>query len=81
MWHTSLTKENENDLERVQKTSMKIIFGESYKGYKNAMNRIGLTSLSERREALCLNFARKCTKNEKMNVMFPIKSKKSPNDK
>ena len=72
VWHTSLTTENAMDLERVQKTSMKIILGENYRGYKNSLNKLGLNSLSERREALCLNFSKKCTKHEKMNALFPL---------
>ena len=75
VWHTSLSKENSNDLERVQKTCMKIIFVEQYKGNKNSLNTLGLTNLSERRELLCLNFAQKCTQNEKMKKMFPLKYK------
>ena len=30
VWHSSLTEENRNDLERVQKTALKIILGEKY---------------------------------------------------
>ena len=75
VWHTSLSKENANDLERVQKTSMKIIFGEQYKGYRKSLNTLNLTTSSERREFLCQNFAKKCTKNEKMKKLFPLKNK------
>ena len=75
VWHSSLTKENANDLERVQKTCMKVIFGENYKGYKKSLNMLDLRTLSERREALCLNFAKKCLTNEKLKHMFPLNEK------
>ena len=63
VWHSSLTEENVNDLERVQKSALKIILQEKYKTYKQALAQLGLESLSERREQLCLNFAEKCLKN------------------
>ena len=34
VWHSSLTQENKNDLERVQKSAMKIILGEKYKSHE-----------------------------------------------
>ena len=33
VWHSSLTEENKADLERVQRSAVKIIMGERYKGY------------------------------------------------
>ena len=38
VWHSGLTNENENDLERVQKVALKIILKEKYKNYENALN-------------------------------------------
>ena len=37
-----------------------------------------METLSERRKELCLKFAIKCTKNEKMSKMFPLNEKKHP---
>ena len=34
VWHSSLSSENRADLERVQKSAVKIIMGDQYKGYK-----------------------------------------------
>ena len=39
-------------------------------------SRLGLETLKERREQLCLNFDTKCTKNEKLKHMFPLKAKR-----
>ena len=57
VWHSSLTLENFQDLERVQKNALKIIFQEEYISYSNALDKAGLTSLFERRTKLCLKFA------------------------
>ena len=76
VWHSSISLENAEDLERVQKSALKVILQDQYKGYKNALNRLDLESLHERRENLCLNFAIKCTKNKKLENMFPKNSKK-----
>ena len=71
VWHSSLTEQNSSDLERVQKSATKIILQERYKGYKNALAQLEIEDLKSRREALCLDFARKCTKHEKLKHMFP----------
>ena len=76
VWHSSLSAENINDLERVQKSALKIILGDKYKGYKRALNDLCIESLVERRESLCLKFAKRCLKNEKAMKMFPLNDKK-----
>ena len=35
VWHSSLTKKNTRDLERVQKCALRIILGEKYSGSKS----------------------------------------------
>ena len=75
VWHSSLTEENKSDLERVHKSALQIIMGGRYIGYEKALVGLGIASLDERREKLCLNFARKCLKNEKSKHMFPINEK------
>ena len=71
VWHSSITSENSSDLERVQKSAVKIILNGNYSTYENALAQLGIESLESRREHLCLNFARKCTKNKKLSHMFP----------
>ena len=75
VWHSSLTEENISDLERVQKSAVKIILGDKYVGYKKSLIKLEMLSLSERREQLCLNFAQKCLKNAKTKSMFPENKK------
>ena len=75
VWHSSLSQENSEDLERVQKAAIRIILNKNYKGYENGLSQLGLETLEVRRKQLCLNFARKCTKNDRLKQMFPLKIK------
>ena len=74
VWHSSLTVENSQDLERVQKNALKIILQDEYLCYTDAMKTLGLQSLSERRDELCLRFAKSCVQNESTRDMFPLNS-------
>ena len=75
VWHSSLSQQNINDLERVQKLALKIIFGQ-FTNYENSLLKLDILSLLERREQHCLQFALKCTKNPKTKHMFPENLKK-----
>ena len=41
-----------------------------------SLKKLKIQSLDDRRDSLCLGFAKKCLKNEKMKNMFPIKRSK-----
>ena len=71
VWHSSLTKKNISDLERIQKSALRVILRERYIDYKNALNVMKLDTLEIRREKLCLKFAKACVKNDKLYDMFP----------
>ena len=75
VWHSSLTKENEEDLERVQKSAVRIIVGKDIKNYDDALIKADLDSLKDRRTELCMKFARKCVKSNKSKEMFPLRQK------
>ena len=75
VWHSSLTEQNRNDLERVQKSALKVILGEKYQSYNKALIELNLETLEERRNTLCLRFAQKCLTNEKNQQMFPLSKK------
>ena len=75
VWHSSITEENSSDLERVQKSAIKIILQDKYIGYQNGLAQLGLEDLKSRREILCLEFAKKCVKHEKLKHMFPENKK------
>ena len=59
VWHSGLTVEKCQDLERLQKSALKIILKESYKTYEHALNILDLENLFDRREYLYLKFAKK----------------------
>ena len=55
VWNSSLTQENAYDLERVQKNALKIILKENFITYEDALQKLKLQSLQERRDMLCEN--------------------------
>ena len=75
VWSSSLTGQNKADLERVQRSALKIILGPKYESYRKALFILNLETLEERRKYLCLKFAQKCTRNEKTQQMFPLNEK------
>ena len=71
VWHSSLSQKNRRDLERVQKVAIKVILGKKYTSYKAGLKTLRLENLNDRRERLCLSFARKSIQNEKARKLFP----------
>ena len=71
VWHNSLTDENKKDLERIQKTAIKIILKNNYSSYKKSLLKLDIDDLATRRKKLSVDFAIKCTKHEKFKNMFP----------
>ena len=71
-FHSTLTISQTTDLERIQKTSLKIILGDNYVSYPAALEMTGLTTLFERRESRCLNFALKAVKHPFHSKLFPL---------
>ena len=72
VWHSSITQAETSEIERVQKVALRIILGGEYEDYKKALNISGLQTLSDRRIALCKQFAKNCTKSSKMSHIFPL---------
>ena len=58
-WHSGITNQERKDIERVQKVAFHIILGQKYENYKNALELTNLETLEERRDKLCLKFAKK----------------------
>ena len=71
VWHSSLTVEDSNCIERVQKTALRLILRDDYLDYSSAMKITGLETLRDRRTQLSLNFAKKCLKSKKTSELFP----------
>ena len=76
VWHSSLSKNNVSDIERVQKSAVKIILKDQYKDYNSALKQLNLQTLSRRREVLCLRFAKKSIKLQNFKNLFPLNKKK-----
>ena len=72
VWHYSITEEEKDDFERVQKVACKIILKNRYSSYEQALDILNLDTLDDRREILCLKFAKKCAKHRKTKDMFPL---------
>ena len=58
LWHNALTKENIEDLERTQKTFIKLLLKDNYTNYEDGLVQVNLISLSERRKQIILKFAK-----------------------
>ena len=71
-WHSSLTIAQADDIERVQRTSLKVILGEAYMDYESALDLCGLETLFKRRESRCLTFGLRSIKHPKHKQMFPL---------
>ena len=75
VWHTSLSEQNIKDLERVQKSALKIILKNRYQDYDKSLTILDLQTLKQRRDKLSLEFALKNTKNKTMNDKFKDNTK------
>ena len=71
VWSSSLTKKNSDDLERVQKSAVRIIFGKPYDSYSQTLKELDIMRLSARREIICLKFAKNSLKLSNFKRLFP----------
>ena len=69
-FHSSLTQEQSNKLERIQKTCLKVILDEEYEDYNSALKISNLDTLLDRRLQRCLDFSLKCLKHTKNRRIF-----------
>ena len=76
IWFSSITEEEANDLERVQKNVCKLILKTEYFDYANALQTLKLEILRERRTNLAKRFGKRCLKIDEMTDLFkPTKEK------
>ena len=71
-FHSSLTVEQNNRLERIQKTCLRVILSDMYIDYQSALEMTGLESLSDRREKRALKFSMKAIQHERNKKLFPL---------
>ena len=72
VWHSRLTVEQRTNLERVQKTCLRVILGDDYVSYDSALKMSNLDTLFDRREERCLSFAKRCIKHPVNRRLFPL---------
>ena len=71
VWHSSISSEECNNIERVQKTALRIILKSDYDNYPSALRLVCLSTLKERRKKLSLSFAKKCLQSDSHVDLFP----------
>ena len=72
VWHSGLTGEQRENLERVQKMAMRVISKKQYSDYQNALKLLKIDTLEIRRQKLNLQFAKGCLKIDKLSPMFTL---------
>ena len=73
VFNGALTKKQEKQLETIQKRACKIMLGTSYSTYSEALELCNISTLSERRKKLCLDFAHSLEKNPLTGNWLPHK--------
>ena len=71
-FHSSLTQQQSNELEMLQKKAFAIILGSNYRSYRNALEKLSQETLHSRRLQLCKNFAVKCTIHPRHSDLFTL---------
>ena len=75
-----LTAKNEADLERNHKTFCKMVLGENFKSYFEALKTLNIQALKIRRKNLTLRFAQHSLADGKLMELFPLKRKQHTMD-
>ena len=70
MWDSSLTQEDEDNLEQAQKTFAKLVLRDQYIDYESALIRLEVKDLGSRRKTLMLKFANEGIKSGKLTAYF-----------
>ena len=73
IWHSTLTQEDCDSLERVQKNALRNILKERYIGYENSLHIVHLETLLKRREKLLYSFGKKSIHIEQTKHLFTRK--------
>ena len=71
VWHSSITFKQSRDIESIQRRACRIILGNSYESYVDALGTCQFDSLFERRENHCHRFAEGLLNNERTKSLLP----------
>ena len=74
VWHSSINKEDEESLERIQKSALKIILKNQYNDYETACNIFGIKDSKSRRQEIFENFTSKNYKHDQLKDYFTVKN-------
>ena len=75
-----LKSENEEDLERTQKTFCKLVLQDKYGTYFEALHTLNLQTLKTRRQHFTLRFAKQSLADGKLMELFPLRKKTTYNE-
>ena len=78
MYHSLLTLEEEERIEKLQKMSLKLIFG-FYKDYTTLLEKAGIRTLKDRREEAFNKFACSLVANDRYQDWFPLNNENGVN--
>ena len=74
VFHSGLTKQQTQDIENIQKKSLKIILGDIYSSYEEACTLLSAEPLSDRRQTQCVNFVKRAVKSGLHSDIFILAS-------
>ena len=70
VWNAGMSQIDCRKIERVKRTAVAIIRGGNNVKYKDSLQHLNIETLEERREKLCIKFAKKAFKNPKFTKWF-----------
>ena len=70
VWYSSITEDEADDIERVQKNACKLLLNQEYQTYEQALSILKLDDLRTRRSKLALKFGKSCLKLDDMKQLF-----------
>ena len=71
VWHPGLTERQHEQLERVQRRCARIMLGQQYRGYEDALEVLHLSTLRDRRQMLTLRLGRSILKSPDHRSLLP----------
>ena len=78
-WGPMITQGEVRRLEKIQRTVLHVILGNKYTSYREALLKVNLETLEERRKNLCIKFAAKTSEQQKFRHWFERNSEKCNN--
>ena len=71
LWHSSITEYQSRQIESIQKRVSRVILGNCFTDYGQALDRLHLEALSDRRMYLCTQFIQKAFTSNLFTEWFP----------